>query len=109
MAIEPSIGSESADLTIRFRLPVLEHGSCEPLKAGVHATTLALCVVMGMYNAAAWLARRERHLAVNAIVYAALIAWEREHVMHHLGLRPHPGTKPVSVDRTPAVPAVPAA
>lgn len=65
-------------------LPVLECGNCEPLKAGFHATALGLCAVMGLYNAAAWLARRQRHLAVNAIVYTALTLWEQRHVAHHL-------------------------
>ena len=67
-------------------LRVLDHGSCEPLKAAVHATTLALAVVMGLYNAAAWVRRRQRHLAINAILYTALVAFEREHVAHHLAL-----------------------
>jgi hypothetical protein len=39
---------------------------------------------MGLYNAAAWLARREQHLAVNAVLYAALTAWEQQQVAHHL-------------------------
>jgi len=39
---------------------------------------------MGVYNAAAWFRRRERHLAVNAVLYAALTLWERQHVSHHL-------------------------
>jgi hypothetical protein len=39
---------------------------------------------MGLYNAAAWLMRREQHLAVNAVVYAALSAWEQKHVARHL-------------------------
>jgi hypothetical protein len=62
----------------------LHCGHCEPLKAGVHATALGLFVVMGAYNVAAWLSRRERHLAINAVVYAALTAWEQQHVAHHL-------------------------
>lgn len=66
------------------KLAVLEQGSCEALKAGVHATALGLAVLMGLYNAAAWLLRRERHLAVNTILYAALTAWEREQVAHHM-------------------------
>lgn len=68
------------------QLDVLNHGTCEGLKAGIHATTLALAAVMGLYNAAAWLRRREQHLAVNTILYAMLIAWEREHVTRHLVL-----------------------
>ena len=67
-----------------MQLSVLQCGSCEPLKASVHGTALALFAVMGLYNAAAWLARREQHLAVNAVVYAALTAWEQQQVSRHL-------------------------
>jgi hypothetical protein len=72
-------------------MDVLKCGSCEPLKAGVHATALGLAVLMGLYNAAAWLRRREHHLAVNAVLYAALTAWEQKHVAHHVAelRRPH--------------------
>jgi hypothetical protein len=62
----------------------LHCGQCEPFKAGVHATALGLFFVMGAYNVAAWLSRRERHLAINAVVYAALTAWEQQQVAHHL-------------------------
>lgn len=62
----------------------LKCGSCETFKASVHATALGLAAVMGIYNAAAWLSRREQHLAINAILYAALTAWEQKHVAHHL-------------------------
>jgi hypothetical protein len=83
---------QSDGFKLDFKLTVLDHGSCEALKLGVHAATLGLAIVMGAYNAAAWLRRREQHLAVNAVLYAALIAWEREHVAHHLALlRPPPG------------------
>ncbi len=67
-----------------LHLSVLQGGSCEPLKASVHGTALALFAVMGLYNAAAWLARREQHLAVNAVLYAALTAWEQQQVARHL-------------------------
>ena len=69
---------------------VLECGHCEPLKTGVHAAVLGLAAVCGMYNAAAWLSRREVHLGVNAVLYAALIAWEREHVRHHVAAQQSP-------------------
>jgi hypothetical protein len=69
-----------------FKLTVLNCGSCEALKLGVHAATLGLAVVMSAYNAAAWLRRRDQHLAVNALLYTALVAWEQHHVLHHLGL-----------------------
>jgi hypothetical protein len=64
-------------------IKVLKCGNCEELKLGVHGTALALAVVMGAYNAAAWLMRRERHLAINAVMYSALTAWEIQHVAHH--------------------------
>ena len=70
-------------------MDILKCGNCEELKIGVHASALGLAVVMGVYNAAAWLVRRETHLAVNAILYTGLAVWEREHVAHHLAeLRP---------------------
>lgn len=65
-------------------LPILHHGSCEPFKAGVHGAALGLAAVMGLYNAAAWLHRRERHLWINAVVYGIAIAFEQRHVAHHL-------------------------
>ncbi len=65
-------------------LGVLQCGSCERLKAGVHATALGLAALMGLYNAAAWLSRRQPHLAVNTVLYIALTAWEQQHVSHHL-------------------------
>jgi hypothetical protein len=64
-------------------IKLLHCGNCEELKLGVHGTALALAVVMGAYNTAAWLLRRERHLAVNGVLYAALTLWEVQHVRHH--------------------------
>jgi len=69
---------------MRVQIDLLQPGSCEGLKAGVHATALGLSVVMGAYNAAAWLRRREPHLAVNAVLYAALTLWEQRQLAHHL-------------------------
>jgi hypothetical protein len=65
-------------------LTVLQCGSCEPLKAFVHGAALGLAALMGLYNAAAWLSRREIHLGVNAVLYSALTLWEVEHVAHHI-------------------------
>jgi hypothetical protein len=65
-------------------MKVLECGNCEPLKLGVHAAALGIAALCGFYNAAAWLVRREQHLAVNAVLYAALIAFEQRHVVHHI-------------------------
>jgi len=69
---------------VTMDMEIVQCGNCEELKAGVHAAALGLFVVMGAYNIAAWLCRRERHLAINAVVYTMLTAWEQQHVMHHL-------------------------
>ena len=66
------------------RMSILEHGNCEPFKAAIHGAALSLAVVMGLYNAAAWLHRRERHLWVNAVVYGLLTEYERRLVAHHI-------------------------
>ena len=65
-------------------MKVLKCGNCEQLKLGVHGLTLGLAALCGLYNAAAWLTRREPHLAVNAVLYSALIAFEQRHVAHHM-------------------------
>jgi hypothetical protein len=65
-------------------LPILNHGSCEPFKAGVHGIALGLAALMGLYNAAAWINRRDPHLAVNAVLYGLAIAWERRLVAQHI-------------------------
>lgn len=65
-------------------LAILYPGSCEPLKAVVHGVALGLTVLMGAYNAAAWLRRRQPHLALNAAIYIAAAFWEQRHVAHHL-------------------------
>jgi hypothetical protein len=68
---------------------MLQNGNCERVKTGVHAAALGLAVICGLYNAAAWLSRRQVHLAVNAVLYALLTAWEQQHVVHHLAeIRP---------------------
>lgn len=75
-------------------MTVLYCGNCERLKAGVHAVALATAAVCGAYNLAAWMVRRQRHLAINAVLYSAAVFWESEHVRHHLSaLISHP--KPV--------------
>jgi hypothetical protein len=65
-------------------LEVLESGRCEPLKAVVHGVLLTTMAVCAAYNSAAWLRRRQKHLAINAIIYGAAVWWERCHVVHHL-------------------------
>jgi len=82
-------------------LEVLECGKCEPLKLGVHAAALGIAAICGLYNAAAWLSRREQHLAINAVLYAALIAIEQRHVVHHIAELRRPMSEPVSIDAAP--------
>jgi hypothetical protein len=63
----------------------------------------------GAYNAAAWRSRRERHLAVNTLMYAVLIAFEQQHLAHHIAeLRRPDGAKALTTadglaDDAPAV------
>jgi hypothetical protein len=69
---------------MKIHLPVLESGNSEEIKLGVHATALGLAVLCGAYNIAAWMKRRQTHLAVNSVMYVALAAWEHQHVAHHM-------------------------
>lgn len=63
---------------------MLDNGKCEPLKAAVHGVMLATVCLCAAYNTAAWLKRRQRHLAINAIIYISAAWWERGHIAHHL-------------------------
>ncbi|MCA1560602.1 MAG: hypothetical protein LC804_10170 [Acidobacteria bacterium] len=59
----------------------------------MHGVLLATVAVCAAYNAAAWLKRRQRHLAVNFIIYGAAVLFERRHVQQHLAAcapRPKP-------------------
>ncbi len=66
-----------------MQLSILQNGSGEAMKAIVHGIALSLVAVMGAYNASAWLQRRQRHLAFNAVIYTALVFFEYQHVIHH--------------------------
>lgn len=82
-----SSGWDCRNLAVEAFQPVsdmLNVGRCEPVKAAVHGVLLATVALCALYNGAAWIKRRQRHLAINAIVYGAAIWWERAHVMHHL-------------------------
>jgi len=67
---------------------MLDSGRCEPLKAAVHGVLLVTVSVCAAYNAAAWIKRRQPHLAINAIIYSAAALWERCHIAHHLAACP---------------------
>ena len=68
----------------QWDVKLLDSGRCEPLKAAVHGVLLATAGVCAAYNAAAWLKRRQRHLAINAVIYSAAVWWEGSHIVHHL-------------------------
>src|SRR5215208_2444069 len=89
-------------------LKVLKCGNCEPLKLGVHGAALGLAALCGLYNAAAWLSRREQHLAVNAVLYAALVAFEQRHVAHHIAemRQPKAGDVPMAPTMAEVAPVV---
>ena len=63
---------------------MLESGEHETVKAGAHGLLGALAAVCLAYNVAAWVTRRERHLAINAVIYAALVGLEVRQVARHL-------------------------
>jgi hypothetical protein len=90
-------------------LKVLKCGNCEELKLGVHAITLGLAALCGLYNAAAWLSRREQHLALNTVIYAALIGIEQRHVAHHIAAMRRSGSAPLPTAEPVAVPTDPPA
>ena len=54
----------------------------------MHGVLLVTVSVCAAYNAAAWLKRRQPHLAINAIIYSAAVWWERCHIVHHLAACP---------------------
>ena len=84
-------------------LAILYPGNCEPLKATFHGVALLLAAVMGAYNAAAWLRRRQPHLAINATIYIAAVFWEQRHVAHHLlPCLPSVSPRPTDVSTPPA-------
>lgn len=71
-------------------MTVLCTGKYEGLKACVHGLALGTVALCAAYNLAAWVKRRERHLAINAVVYSAAAIWEYQHVLHHLACHdPH--------------------
>jgi hypothetical protein len=50
----------------------------------IHGAALGLSALMASYNAAAWLRRRQSHLAINAVIYFSAVVWEQRHVTHHV-------------------------
>jgi putative effector of murein hydrolase len=61
----------------------LHAGEQEKFKMAVHLGLFGLAVTVSLYNLGAWLARRERHLAANTVIYAALLGWEVDQIYRH--------------------------
>jgi hypothetical protein len=53
------------------------------MKREIHRSLGILAGVCCLYNTGAWLARGQTHSAINLVVYALIVALEREHVHHH--------------------------
>ena len=81
VGIDGQVGNNNRLRTVS---EMLDNGECEPTKAAVHGVLMATVAVCAAYNAAAWIKRRQTHLAINAIVYSAAVWWERCHIVHHL-------------------------
>lgn len=62
---------------------ILRAGEMEETKRAVHVAALGLASICFAYNAAAFVKRREPHLALNAIFYGVVALWERHNVEHH--------------------------
>jgi hypothetical protein len=65
------------------QVSVFDSGRCEPLKLSVHAALGSLALLCLGYNSLAFLRRRERHLAMNVLLYGSLLALETRKVRHH--------------------------
>ena len=61
-----------------------QHGEWEVLKGGVHVALLLGVATCAVYNGAAWVFRRERHLAVNTAFYTAVGVVEVAQIVRHV-------------------------
>ena len=84
MAADGRVYRDRAVVAFQPVSEMLDVGQCEPLKAAVHGVLMMTAGICALYNTAAWLKRRQRHLAINAVVYSLATWWERAHVKHHL-------------------------
>lgn len=63
--------------------PVLEAGTAEKAKAGVHLALFGVAMVCAAYNLVAFSERKDRRLAVNALLYTAISALEVGQLARH--------------------------
>ena len=66
-------------------MSLFDCGQQEPLKCSVHASLGALALVCTAYNAISYVRRGQAHLAINTLLYGALVALEVKQVKHHCG------------------------
>jgi hypothetical protein len=64
-------------------MKLLRPGCYERTKAAAHVGLGLFAAVCCGYNIAAFILRKEKHLARNAVVYGALVALEAMQVRHH--------------------------
>lgn len=62
---------------------LLDGGHNETLKLGVHGVLGGLSLLCALYNAAAYGRRPARHLAVNVVIYSALLGLETAQIARH--------------------------
>lgn len=62
----------------------VQSGNQEFVKGAFHVALGLLVAPMAAYNIVAWWYRRERHLAINGVIYSTLVALEVRKVLHHL-------------------------
>lgn len=60
-----------------------DHGQHEQIKGAFHGALMTLSLICLAYNALAWKARGQKHLAVNVGVYSALCGFEVVQVLRH--------------------------
>ena len=65
----------------------VSQGHAEPVKDAFHGLAAVVCGLMFAYNTAAWLFRREPHLAINALVYGSAILYEGVQPHRHVAAR----------------------
>ena len=64
---------------------ILDRGSDEVSKIAAHVLLGGIAAVCMAYNLAAWVKRREAHLAWNAVIYGTLTVLEGYQIQRHRG------------------------
>ena len=70
-------------LTESLQLCVTDATMHNGVKGAFHGAAACLIGVLGVYNAAAWCRRSELHLAVNTLVYGAVVLFECYQIGQH--------------------------